>query len=397
MYNPFFNGIINYGDIVKKISILSLHLGYGGIEKCVVNLANLLCTRYEVEIATCYQIYENPAFPLDNRVKVCYLNEGLKPNHDALRSALQHKNIFRLFREGIFALKVLYLRKKSMTRYIKKCSSDVIISTRDIFNYWLSSFGNDGVLKIGWEHNHFHDNIHYANRICSSARGLDYLVLVSSDLQKYYSSQLHNSHCMCIFIPNSIDYFPSEIAPLKEKRFVSVGRLSPEKGFLDLLKIYRKFLSICDDWTLDIIGDGAERDSLEQYILKYHLEDKVTLHGFQGKDTINEILHRSSLYLMTSYTESFGIVLIEAMSHGVPCIAFDSAEGAREIIQSGLNGYLVKNRNFEAMIKKMQDLCQDRNTRIKIGEKARESVKKYTSDIVGEEWFALIEESDIYE
>ena len=100
---------------------------------------------------------------------------------------------------------------------------------------------------------------------------------------------------------------------------------------------------------------------------------------------------------MTSYTESFGIVLIEAMSHGVPCIAFDSAEGAREIINSGENGYLIKNRNFDAMIMKINDLISNEKERIKIGKQARESVKKYTSDIVGEEWITLIEESDIYD
>ena len=100
---------------------------------------------------------------------------------------------------------------------------------------------------------------------------------------------------------------------------------------------------------------------------------------------------------MTSFTESFGIVLIEAMSHGVPCIAYDSAEGAREIINSGENGYLIKHRNLEAMVKKIEDLIKDKDERIKIGSQARESVKKYTSDVVSEEWFTLIEESDIYE
>ena len=94
---------------------------------------------------------------------------------------------------------------------------------------------------------------------------------------------------------------------------------------------------------------------------------------------------------MTSFTESFGIVLIEAMSHGLPCIAFSSAEGAREIISSGKNGYLIKNINSKAMIKKIEDLMKSVDIRKSLGKAARYSSKKYTSDVVKEKWYKLIE------
>ena len=102
------------------------------------------------------------------------------------------------------------------------------------------------------------------------------------------------------------------------------------------------------------------------------------------------MLKKSSIYLMTSHTESFGIVLIEAMSHGLPCIAFSSAEGAREIIKSGKNGYLIKNRSYKAFIKKVEDLMKDRDTRVSIGKESRNSIKKYTKDVVKEEWLDLL-------
>jgi len=382
---------------MKKVSILSLHLGYGGIEKCVVTLANTLCTKYEVEIATCYKLYDKSAFPIDDRVKVKYLNKDLKPNHDALRRALKSKNPIKIIKELAFTAKVLHYRKKTMIDYISKTDSDVIISTRDIFNYWLGAYGSKDTLKIGWEHNHFHENYKYANNVSRSARKLDYFVLVSSELQKFYAKELINSKCMCLYIPNSIEKLPQKKAELTEKRLITVGRLAPEKGYIDLLKLYKKLIKDYPDWTLDIVGDGKERENIEEFISKNELEDKVTLHGFLGKDEIDKLLDKSSIYLMTSYTESFGIVLIEAMSHGVPCIAYDSAEGAREIINSGENGYLIKHRNMEAMIQKIEDLIKNKEERIKIGKQARDSVKKYTSDIVGEEWFTLIEESDIYE
>jgi len=109
------------------------------------------------------------------------------------------------------------------------------------------------------------------------------------------------------------------------------------------------------------------------------------------------MLHDSSIYLMTSYTESFGIVLIEAMSHGVPCIAFSSAEGARELINSGENGYLIKNRNFEMFEKKIIDLIEDKEGRKNIGKVARNGVKKYTGEVVKNDWFNLLENGDLNE
>ena len=382
---------------MKKVSILSLHLGYGGIEKCVVTLANSLCSRYDVEIAVCYKLYDKPAFDIDDRVKIKYLNKDLKPNHDALRNAFNSKNPFKIIKELCFGLKVLHKRKKTMVKYIMNSDSDIIISTRDIFNYWLSGYGSENTIKIGWEHNHFHENYKYANNVSRSARRLDYLVLVSSELQKFYAKELQNSNCMCIYIPNSIESLPSKKALLENTRLISVGRLSKEKGYLDLLKVFKRLNKDYPEWTLDIVGDGAERGSIEEYIKNNELSDKVTLHGFQGKEYIDKLLNQSSIYLMTSYTESFGIVLIEAMSHGVPCIAYDSAEGAREIINSGANGFLIKNRNLEAMVKKIEDLIKNKEERLRIGTQARDSVRKFTSDVVAEEWFTLIEESDIYD
>ena len=380
---------------MKKVSILSLHLGYGGIEKSVVALANMLSSKYDVEIACCYQLYEKSVFPLDQKVKVQYLNDQtIIPNKSSFQEALHSRNIIKIIKEGFFAVKVLYFRKKSIVDYIKKCDSDIIISTRDIFNTWLGSYGKKGILKIGWEHNHFHNNLKYANKVVSSVLKLDYFVLVSEELKKYYEERLKNTSCTCITIPNCIELLPEKISKLNDKRLLSVGRLSSEKGYMDLLRIYNSFQKKNKDWVLDIVGDGVEKSELERYIQDHHLEEKVTLHGFQGKDVIEKIMLSSSIYLMSSYTESFGIVLIEAMSYGIPCIAFDSAEGARDIIKDGVNGYLISNRNDEEMIQKIERLVSDDSLRIKMGKEARSSVKKYTSDVVKEEWFKLLEKSD---
>ena len=377
---------------MKKVSILSLHLGYGGIEKSVAALANMLCDKYEVEIACSYKLFENSVFPVNDKVTIKYLTD-VKPNRKEFKSAIRSKNIFKIFKEGLYAIKTLLKRRSTMVKYIKNCDSDVIIATRDIFDEWLGDYGKEETLKIGWEHNHYHNDFKYASNITRANRKLDYLVLVSNSLREFYSKELINSKCECVYIPNVIESVPDKSSSLNNKRLVSVGRLSPEKGFMDLLKIYTLLHKDYPDWKLDIVGDGVEKEGLEKFIEEHELQDFVTLHGFRDKDYIDNLLHDSSIYLLTSYTESFGIVLIEAMSHGVPCIAFDSAEGARELIQSGKNGYLIKNRSYTAFIKKVSDLIDNKEERKRIGKVSKEGVKQYTCEVVSKQWIDLIEES----
>lgn len=375
---------------MKKISILSLHLGYGGVEKMVVSLANLLADKYEVEIACSYKLYSMPSFSLDPRVRVKYLTK-YKPNRKEFKTALKHFNIFKVISEGVKGIKILYKRRSSMKKYIKDTKCDVMISTRDIFNEWLGEYGSSDTLKIGWEHNHYHDDYTYANNIVRSARKLDYLVLVSKSLRNFYRLKLNKTNCKCVYIPNMIDTVPRRCSKLTEKRLISVGRLSEEKGYMDLIGIFSVISKEHPDWLLDIIGDGNEREKLEKYIKNLGLENKVKLHGFRNKEYIDDMLHKSSIYLMTSHTESFGIVLIEAMSHGLPCIAFSSAEGANELIDSGKNGYLVHNRNNRAYIEKVEDLINDIDARKRVGKDARKSIKKYHGEEVIKEWYKIIE------
>lgn len=381
---------------MKKVTILSLHLGYGGIEKSIAALANLLCENYKVEIASVYKLYDKPVFDIDERVKITYLTNVI-PNHEGIRNAKKSKNIFKIIKEYSYGLKVLSLRKKSMISFIVHCDSDYIISSRDIFNDWLGSYGKTGTIKIGWEHNHYHDNFKYADSIVRSVKNLDYFVLVSKNLRDYYAKRLDKYKVKCFYIPNIIDNLPKNVASLEEKRLVSVGRLSPEKGFMDLLELFNILHHNHKDWILDIIGDGSEMDNLQKYIKDHHLEEYVTLHGYQNKSYIDSILNKSSLYVMTSYTESFGIVLIEAMSHGVPCIAYNSAEGANELINSGFNGYLIRNRNQEMMIKKIEDLMIDLGTRKEIGKNSRKFSKRFIGENVIKDWQSLLEEGEVYE
>ena len=393
---------------MKKISILSLHMGYGGIEKSAAAVANILCEKYDVEIVCSYKLYDKPTFPLNKKVKVKYLINSDLPsrlqdykkllfkfhfirlNRALNRDYFSKKKTKQLFKDTTQGLSMYKRRIETMKKYIKECDSDIIISTREIFNDLVGNYAKKDTLKIGWEHNHHHNNSNYAFKVVKSARKLDYFVLVSKELRDYYAKRLQRYKCKCVYIPNVIDKIPRYSSKLNENRFISVGRLSEEKGYIDLLKIINKVKDKYPDWHLDIIGDGSEKENLRKYIKNNKLNSYVTLHGFIDKDYIDEMLNKSSIYLMTSHTESFGIVLIEAMSHGVPCIAFDSAEGAREIIRNGYNGYLISDRDYDQYINKIEKLIEDIDTRKKLGMRSKEDVKKYSVDIVKNDWFKLM-------
>lgn len=380
---------------MKKVSILALHLGYGGIETALTILANNLASTYEVEIASIYQLEKELAISLDPRVKVVYLNPGLSPNREAFARAVHRKNPISILKEGMRAFRILRLRKNSMIQYIKKCDADIVIATRDILDLWLGKYGNAQMLKIGWEHNHHHGDMKYANKIVKANRKLDRLVLVSRDLTQFYKEKLINTDCHCVYIPNTVDKIPLKTSLLIEKRLISVGRLSQEKGYMDLLKIYERLVKHNPDWSLDIVGDGKEYNRLQEFVKSHHLQGNVTFHGFQKKDYIDDLLDRSSIYLMTSYTESFGIVLLEAMSHGLPCVAFDSAEGAREIIEDKKSGFLIKHRDFDRYERAVETLMHSIEKRKKMGKRGYEIVGQYSEEVVIEKWIELLEGKEV--
>ena len=394
----------------KKVLILALHLGYGGVEKTITSLANSLIknTNYKVEIASIYNLYGNSVYDLNDKVKVTYLIDS-----DIPLKVSKYKNLlFRfhfltlmklLFKDYISKAKFKELfndslsilmyskRSKVIKKLLKETDADVIISTRIFLNELLSLYAKDNVLKIGWEHNHYHNDLKYATDVVRSTKNLDYLVLVSKSLQKFYRKKLASYKCKCIYIPNAIENIPKTKSPLTNNHLISVGRLAPEKGYLDLLKIFNDLKKKKFTWHLDIVGDGNERTKLEKYIKDNNLTNVVTLHGFKNSTEIEHLMKKASIYVMTSYTESFGIVLLEAMSNGLPCLAFDSAEGAKEIITSGLDGYLIKHRNFKVMEKKILDLAKDLDKRKELGKNGRSKVKEYVSDKVVEKWQKIIE------
>lgn len=375
--------------VMRKILFLALHLGYGGAEKAIISEANMLAEHYEVEIACVYKLYEKPAFLLDERVRVRYLSEQLKPNKEELKQAIRDRKLITAVREGMKSMKVLYYRKHSIKKEIQRTDADVIISTRYLFHKILGRYKKPGVITIAQEHNHHNNDEQYIQRMVASVRHIDYFMPVSRELTEFYARRM--PQVKCVLIPHSLDHIPETVSSLDQPALISVGRLSPEKGYPELIEVFAEISKDDPEWQLHIIGDGEERGKIEEAIQQYNLGSRVTLHGYQNKEYIEKMLRSSSIYVMTSYTEAFGIVLIEAQSLGLPCVAYDSARGALEIIENNVNGYLIKNRNRAEMCEHIKMLMNSKKLRVQLGSKGRENSLQYAADNIEKQWVEFID------
>lgn len=376
---------------MKKIAFLVLHLGYGGAEQAVISEANLLCERYAVEIISFYKLLEKPAFDLDSRVQVVYLTEGIKPNRDELKKAIAEKAVFHLIKEGARSAQTLYWRTKKMKMAIQKSDADIIISSRYLYHKLLVDNAKENVICIAQEHNHHNDDEKYIQQQINAVKNMDYFMPVSRDLTDFYSERLFGEKVKCKYIAHHLETLPEKISTLSGKNIISVGRLSKEKGFGELIEVFREIHEGDSEYKLHIIGDGDEREVLEKKISEYKLQDDIILHGFQGKDYIEKVMYQSSVYMMTSFTESFGLVLIEAQSYGIPCVAYDSAQGAKEIIKSGINGILIPDRDRTQMVSETLKLLTDYDYRKSMGNESRKNAEKYSKKNIANQWYDFID------
>ncbi|MDD2435441.1 MAG: glycosyltransferase [Bacilli bacterium] len=376
---------------MKKVSILVLHLGFGGVEQAVSNLANMLVKKYDVEIVSVYKLDNDCPFKLNSKVKIKYLS-NYQPNKKEFKDALKNINVLKIIKEGIRAVKILFLRKSLMKKYIKNCNSDIIISSRILFHSLVGKYSKPGTIKIAQEHRHHNNHYGYVSSLVKSLNNIDYLMPVSKELTDNYSTILnnYNKHTKVIYIKHALESLPAKINHKNNKRLISVGRLSPEKGYLDLIEIFKLLYKKDNEYTLDIFGDGNELNKIKEKISQYHLEHAIILHGFQKKDVINKCLEDSGLYIMTSYEESFGLVLIEAMAYGIPCLAFSSAQGAHEII-NGKNGYLIEDRSFNKMVDSIIDITTNDAFAKKMSMEAIKTSKGHAFNLIQKEWLNFID------
>lgn len=195
-------------------------------------------------------------------------------------------------------------------------------------------------------------------------------------------------------IPNLLTCYPETILQDKRyKRVISAGRLQWQKGYDLLIESWREVHKRFPDWHLAIFGDGPDRGLLQTMIEQYGLSEVV--HLYMPTDTIYAEYTKSDFYVMSSRWEGFGLVLIEAMSCGIPCISFDCPHGPSDIIDNGNDGFLVENGNINLLAEKINYLIDREDIRTEMGKQARKNVKRFKIENIAGQWEALFNQLSV--
>ena len=256
-----------------------------------------------------------------------------------------------------------------------------------------------GVKTIGWIHNSFEalfgDKFIYIGgarkrHYVYQFRKLDHVVLLCHhDAETYYN---YDPLFKPTVIYNPLTLEPGKVSQGDSKRFLAVGRFSHQhKGFDLLIEAFHIFAQKNSQWKLDIVGEGVEEKLYRQLIEKYQLADRVTLHPFTNH--IQDYYSQAQIYVLSSRWEGFGLVLVEAMAHGLPVVSSDLPT-SQEIM--GDFGLYFRNGNINELAQRLEDA-----TRLDWDTKSKEAIKisqRFEVAHIIKQWKQLIEtETSIHE
>jgi len=191
-------------------------------------------------------------------------------------------------------------------------------------------------------------------------------------------------------IGNPIKTIMSESEILRENIVLTVGRLIESKHHDELIRIFADINM--PDWKLVIVGDDAlkqhNKQKLEHLIKQLSFEDRITLAGAQNN--VDEYYLRSKIFVLPSSSEGFPNVIGEAMAAGLPVVAFDCIAGPSEMITDNIDGFLIPLFDYRLLKDKLIQLMNDPLLSEAMGEKARSSIQRFSSDKIGEDYYSLL-------
>jgi len=188
-------------------------------------------------------------------------------------------------------------------------------------------------------------------------------------------------------IPNPLWIESPKENSLDHKNVLFIGRQEFVKGYDFLFPIWKKVIQKYPDWKLHVYSATNPELGLNKLVQGLDLGTNVMFHEPTGD--IYKAYEKASIYLMTSRHEGFGMVLLEALASGLPCVAFDCPTGPATLIQNNFNGYLIKPFDLDNYTEKVITLIEDTELRRKLGENGKQSTQKYQLSIIMEQWHQL--------
>lgn len=359
----------------------------GGMERVLLNKVTYLSALpgWEVSVVTTDQHQRPPFYPFPEQVRMTDLEINYSEDNAKgtwkkitgyLRKRKEHKRKLTalLLKEKPDIVVSLYPSESSFIPEIQDGSKKVL--ELHYCKFFRLQYGRKGLLGLidKWR-------TRQDERI---VRRFDKFVVLTNE-DKGYWGNLPNLEV----IPNAAKLVSKRYSDGKNKRVIAVGRLDYQKGFDRLIQVWELVQKTgkYTDWNLDIFGQGEWKEWLQLLIDEKYLSD--TLHINKPTNRIYEEYAKSSIIVMTSNYEGFGMVLVEAMACGVPAIAFDCQCGPKDIIQPGENGLLVRNGDIEGLATAMMKLMDDAAYRQRLSENAKGIISTYAEETVMQQWITL--------
>jgi len=362
----------------------------GGVERVLSLKANYFAERYGYDITIITTDGEGKPhfFPLSDKIKVINLGINFEEmwHHSFLRRLCIYLPKERRFR-------------KLLTTELNRIKPDITISLLRREINFLNEI-DDGSKKIGEIHI---NRAHYRNftpnksnpfkalfarywmhGLVDKVKRLDRFVVLTE-----YDRQAWQEIPRVDVIPNPLPFYPVTIPVTRRKRVIAVGRYFEEKGYDLLLKAWSVIEKSCEDWELDIYGDG-QKAYYERLATSLGLDKTRCRLNNCISDVQKEYLD-SSLFVCTSRFEGFGMGIIEAMACGLPVVAFDCLWGPRSIITDGEDGLLVENGNTEKLADTMISLIRQPAKIEEMGCQARINVQRFNIDTIAKKWKQLFD------
>ena len=349
----------------------------GGAER----VAALLCNRWvgrghEVVLVPTFSGRGTCLYPLDERVQLVYLADLVSTTHKTPWSMARRLwAMRRLVREGQAGVILSFLPNVNVAALIatRGLGVPVVVSER-IYPPAMA-------LGQGWRHLRRITYPWAAQVVMQTKAGCEWL---ASEVPRTRGVAIPNP---CAFpLPiGEARLAPDEILPGSPRLLLAVGRLEEQKQFDLLIRAFAGLAPRYPDWDLVILGDGAKRAALEAQVAATGLSGRVHLPGRVGN--AGEWYSRADLYVMSSRFEGFPNTLLEALAHGLPSVSFDCATGPAEMIENGVNGYLIPpGAGAEGLAARLDPLMANQALRMEFAARAVDVRERFSFEKVGANW-----------